>query len=64
MSLAARIAQELWSSGPGCARLLERAEFERLPMPARLYLERAIAPATPLASAVRLRMHGEIKLRR
>jgi hypothetical protein len=30
----------------------------------RRFLEHAIAPGTPLASAVRLRMHGEIKLGR
>ncbi|WP_408648826.1 DUF6920 family protein [Tumidithrix elongata] len=29
----------------------------------RRYLEHAIAPETKLASAVRLRMHGEIKLK-
>lgn len=29
----------------------------------RRYLAHAIAPGTPLAGAVRLRMHGEIKLR-
>ena len=29
----------------------------------RLYLEHAIAAGTPLASAVRLRMHGQIKLK-
>ncbi|MBE9136023.1 hypothetical protein IQ254_02190 [Nodosilinea sp. LEGE 07088] len=30
---------------------------------ARRYLEHAIAPNTPLATAVRLRMHGQIKLK-
>jgi len=34
-----------------------------LPSAARSYLQHAIAPSTPLASAVRLRMHGEIKLK-
>jgi len=34
-----------------------------LPSAARLYLEHSIAPGTPLASAVRLRIRGEIKLR-
>jgi hypothetical protein len=38
--------------------------FASLPEASRRYLEHAIAPGTPLASAVRLRMHGEIKLRR
>ena len=35
-----------------------------LPAAARLYLEHAIARGTPLANAVRLRLRGEIKLRR
>jgi hypothetical protein len=34
------------------------------PEPARRYLEHAIEPGTPLAAAVRLRMSGEIKLKR
>jgi hypothetical protein len=33
-----------------------------LPVPVQRYLTHAIAPGTPLARAVRLRMHGEIKL--
>jgi Family of unknown function (DUF6920) len=64
MSRAERIAGELWLSGPGGERAVERGEFERLPAAARLYLQHAIAPGTPLASAARLRMRGEIKLRR
>ena len=35
-----------------------------LPGTARRYLEHAIVAGTPLASAVRLHMHGEIKLGR
>ena len=64
MSPGARIAEELWSSGPGGTRVFERVDVERLPAPARLYMEHAIAPGTPLANAVRLRLRGEIKLRR
>jgi len=64
MSRGARIAEELWGSGPGGTRVFERADVERLPAPARLYMEHAIAPGTPLANAVRLRLRGEIKLRR
>jgi hypothetical protein len=40
------------------------AQVAALPEPARRYLQHAIAPGTLLASAVRLRMHGEIKLKR
>jgi hypothetical protein len=36
----------------------------RLPQGAECYLKHAIAVGTPLASAVRLRMHGQIKLKR
>jgi hypothetical protein len=38
--------------------------FADLPRAARLYLEHAIAPGTVLASTVKLRMRGEIKLKR
>ncbi len=36
----------------------------RLPQAGRRYLQHAIAPGTVLATAVRLRMHGETKLKR
>ena len=64
MSRSARVAEELWSSSLNGVRVFERGKFALLPEPARLYLEHAIAPGTPLASAVRLRMRGEIKRRR
>jgi len=54
----------LWNSTPASARVFSWQHTARLPEPARRYLEHAIAPGTPLASAVRLRMHGEIKLGR
>lgn len=38
------------------------AQIAELPEAARRYLAHAIAPGTRLASAVRLQMHGEIKL--
>jgi hypothetical protein len=38
--------------------------MSQLPESAQRYLRHAIAPGTPLASTVRLRMHGEIKLKR
>lgn len=37
--------------------------METLPAPARRYLTHTIAPGTPLASAVRLCMHGDIRLK-
>jgi hypothetical protein len=55
---------ELWSSVSPSQRTFERSQLSGLPEAARRYLTHAIAPGTPLASAVRLRMHGEIKLGR
>jgi hypothetical protein len=54
---------ELWNkpSGPGPA--FDPAELNVLPAPAQRMLRAAIASRTPLASGVRLRMHGEIKLK-
>lgn len=54
--------EELWASTPPAARTFEPDRLAGLPNTARRYLEHAIAPGTPLASAVRVRMHGEIKL--
>ncbi len=55
--------EELWESAPPSEGVFEPAQLAALPDAARRYLDRAIAPGTKLASAVRLRMHGEIKLR-
>jgi hypothetical protein len=55
---------ELWQSAPSTGRTFEPWQFTHLPEPAQRYLAHAIASGTPLASAVRLRMHGEIKLGR
>jgi hypothetical protein len=54
---------DLWNSGPSSDRTFRPAQISRLPEAARRYLEHAIAPGTRLASSVRLRMHGEIKLK-
>lgn len=55
----------LWnSSQQTSARLFSWRHTTRVPEPARRFLEHAIAPRTPLASAVRLHMHGKIKLGR
>jgi Family of unknown function (DUF6544) len=53
--------EQLWQSAkPGPT--VERAAFAGLPEPARRYLEHALTPGEPSASAVRLEMHGEIRL--
>ena len=56
---------ELWEAAPPhpAPGVFDPAPIRHLPEPARRYLSHAIAPGTPLATAVRLRMHGEIKLR-
>jgi hypothetical protein len=54
---------ELWNSAPSGESVFEPHQVSGLPEGARRYLEHAIAPGAKLASAVRLRMHGEIKLR-
>src|SRR5216117_727143 len=54
---------DLWASAPAAARVWLPGDGANLPEPAGRYLTHAIAPRTPLASAVRLRMHGEIKLK-
>lgn len=54
----------LWLSAPAGAHVFEPGRVSGFPEGARRYLEHAIAPGTVLASAVRLRMHGEIKLKR
>jgi hypothetical protein len=53
---------DLWESAPKSDRPFNPESLINLPNLARRYLECAIAPGTPLASAVRLWMHGEIKL--
>ncbi|HEY2290488.1 MAG TPA: DUF6544 family protein [Thermoanaerobaculia bacterium] len=54
---------DLWNSALPATRTFDPAALAHLPEPARRYLTHAIAPGTPLASAVRLKMHGEIKLK-
>ncbi len=52
----------LWEPAPGSPRRSPAGALDATPELARRYLTHAIAPDTPLATAVRLRMHGEIKL--
>src|SRR3569623_1744914 len=54
---------ELWRTAPAPYALFDVARIAHLPLGARRYLTHAIVPGTPLANAVRLRMHGEIKQR-
>ncbi|MEM9905448.1 MAG: DUF6544 family protein [Cyanobacteria bacterium P01_D01_bin.44] len=53
----------LWQSSPVSDCVFQPDLMVGLPEPAKRYLEHAITPGTQLASAVRLRMHGEIKLK-
>jgi hypothetical protein len=55
---------ELWESAPIDERIFKPESLTNLPETARRYLEHAIAPGTKIASAVRLKMHGEIKLKK
>ncbi|MEQ9671090.1 DUF6544 family protein [Coleofasciculus sp. G2-EDA-02] len=54
---------ELWESTPPSEQVFQPDQLVGLPDAVQGYLNHAIAPGTKLASAVRLRMHGEIKLR-
>lgn len=56
--------EELWRTTPEATREFPPHHLEALPEPAVSYLRHAIAPGVRLASAVRLRMHGHIKLDR
>ncbi|MEQ9232690.1 DUF6544 family protein [Coleofasciculus sp. E2-BRE-01] len=55
--------EELWESTPPSESVFQADQLVGLPEAVERYLNHAIAPGTKLASAVRLRMHGEIKLR-
>ncbi len=52
----------LWNAPLPPPRLFNPVALEGLPDAAERFLRHAIADGTPLATAVRLRMHGEIKL--
>ncbi len=54
---------ELWSLARPGAGVFDAAMTAGLPEPARRYLEHAIAGGAALANAVRLRMHGEIRIK-
>ena len=52
----------LWESATPNPQVFDPDRLTHLPDPVQRYLNHSIAPGTPLASAVRLRMHGRIKL--
>ena len=55
--------EAVWESArPSSGQPFDASLVSSLPAPVRRYISHAIAPSTPLASAVRLHMHGEIKL--
>lgn len=54
--------EDLWNSAVPSSRRFNPELLTDLPPLARRYLKAAILSGTPLASAVRLWMHGEIKL--
>ena len=64
MSNATRALERLWERAPPAERTFDPADVAHLPAAAQAYLAHAIARGTPLASAVRLRMHGIIKVGR
>lgn len=55
--------ERLWQNTPPAGPLFDARFVSLLAPQARPWLKRAIAIGTPLSSAVRLRMHGEIRLR-
>jgi hypothetical protein len=54
----------LWDSAKPTGHIFSPDYIVSLPEPAQRYLRHTIRPASPIATAVRLRMHGEIRLRR
>lgn len=53
----------LWQSATPREQTFSLDDFAHLPEAARRYLGHGMAPGTKLAAAVRLKMHGEIKLK-
>jgi hypothetical protein len=54
----------LWDSATPTEIVFNPDKLAHLPAAAKRYLEHAIAPGTKLTAAVRLKMHGEIKLKK
>jgi hypothetical protein len=53
---------DLWNSTAINRSTFDADQLSGIPVEAQHYLRHAIATGTPLATAVRLQMHGEIKL--
>lgn len=64
MPNTSRNLDSLFDSAPQADRRFDPSDIAHLPAPAQRYLAHAIAPEAPLAAAVRLRMHGTIRLRK
>lgn len=58
-----RAFDQLWNAPAEPGVPFRREQIGMVPLTARRYLEHAIAPGTPIASAVRLQMHGAIRLK-
>lgn len=54
---------DLWADVPPSSEVFDPTAMAHLPQPVQRYFAHAIAPGAPLASAVRLAMHGHIKLK-
>jgi hypothetical protein len=54
---------DLWKSAQPRGRCFDAAQLGDMPDAAQRYLRHSIAAGTPLASAVRLKMHGSIRLK-
>ena len=57
------LLDNLWKSTEPANQIFDPERMSTLPAPALRYLMHSIEPGAPLARAVRLQMHGEIKLR-
>ena len=53
-----------WETAPRATRAFDPKAFAHLPACVQRYLAHVIAPGTPLAAAVRLRMHGTLRVGR
>ncbi len=57
------LLNNLWNSTRPSNQIFEPERMSTLPAPALRYLLHSMEPGVPLARAVHLQMHGEIKLR-
>jgi hypothetical protein len=58
-----RALERLWAESVPATKAFAVADLEPLPEPAKRFLEHSIRDGAPCASAVRLKMSGEIKLK-